>query len=229
MSAFRRYVSLGGIVAALCFSSAAAMAAEEVRAVSGYLGPEVYKKLEDVETRDGRKAKRWISPKLSFANYKKVLIKDVVFYPEPEASEQVSMETLYAVRGYITENMRKRFAEVLNVTDQPGEEVLSIQLAITGVEVKTEGMKAYEVVPVAAIFGGLKAVTGNRDRDVIVFAEVDMSDSITGETVGALVRRLEGEELKGKKEQLQLQHMQKNLDSAIEGAEGFMSDTLKEK
>jgi len=229
MSAIRPVVSLGGIVAALCFASAGTMAADEVTGVSGYLGTEVYEKLEEVETRDGRKAKRWIGPKLSFANYKKVLIKDVTFFPEPVPNEQVSMETLYAVKGYLTENLRKRFAEVLNVTDEPGPEILSIQVAITGVEVKTEGMKAYEIVPVAAIFGGIKAMTGKRDRDVIVFAETAISDSVTGEMVGAGVRRLEGEHLKGKKEQLQLQHMQEGLDSAIEGAQGLMSETLEEK
>ena len=45
MSAFNRYVSVGGIVAALCLTSAAALAAKEVTEVSGYLGPDVYKKL----------------------------------------------------------------------------------------------------------------------------------------------------------------------------------------
>ena len=184
---------------------------------------------EEVEIRDGRTAKRWIGPKLSFANYKKVMVKDVIFFPEPTPSDQVSIETLNEVRGYLTENLKNKIGEVLNLSEEPGEEVLSIQVAITGVDVKTQGMKVYEIVPVAAIFGGIKAVTGKRDRDVIVFVETAVTDSLTGEMVGAGERRLEGEQLKGKKEKLELQHMQKNLDEAIDGAQELLDDMLREE
>ena len=197
----------------MLLGATAALAAEEkLGDVSGYLGPEVYAKLEEVEIRSGVKAKRWVGPKLSFANYKRVLIDDVVLFPEPPTSEQVSQETIDKVVTYLTEKLIDKVGAVLVLSDEPGADVLRMSAAITGVDVKTEGMKAYEVVPVAAIFGGLKAVTGNRDRDVMVFLEVGLSDSVTGEMVGAAVRRIEGEQLKGTKEQLKLEHLKDSLD-----------------
>ena len=230
MSAIARYAALGGLMAMLCLTSAGAIAAvDEVTKVSGYLGPEIYALLEEVETKSGDKVKRWVGPKLSFANYKKVLIEEVILYPEPEPGPQVSRETLDAVRAYLTMKLREKVDAVLNVVSEPGPEVLRMQLAITGVEVTTEGMKVYEIMPVAAVFGGLKALTGTRDREVLVFLEGKMSDSETGEIVGAVVRRLEGEKLEGTKEQLRMEHLQGNLDTALDGAQGEFSDMLGEK
>ena len=230
MSTHVRYTSLGALVAMLCIFSAGAMAAkEELPEVSGYLGPEVYAMLEEVEIRDGRKARRWIGPKLSFANYKKVLVEEVILYPEPEPGPQVSQETLDAVRVYLTEKLRDKVGAVLNLVSEPGPEVLRFQVAITGVEITTEGMKVYEIMPVAAVFGGLKALTGTRDREVVVFLEGKMSDSETGEIVGAAVRKLEGEKLKGTKDQLKLEDLQGNLDTVTDDAESALREMMGEK
>ena len=230
MSALTRYTSLGALLAILCFAVAGVSAAEdEATKVSGYLGPDIYAMLEEVEIREGLKTKRWIGPKLSFANYKTVLIEPVILYPEPEPGPQVSKETLEAVVAYLTEKLSEKIGAVLNLASEPGPDVLSLQAAITGVSIETEGMKAYEVVPVAAIFGGLKAMTGTRDREVIAFIEVKLSDSVTGEVVGAAVRRIEGENLEGKKEQLKLEHLQKNLDSASDDAQRAFSEMMGKK
>jgi hypothetical protein len=197
--------------------------AKEEPTYSGYLGDEVYGKLQEVELRKGVKAKRWIGPKLNFTNYQKILIDNVVLYPEPEPGPQVSAETLDQIRSYLTEKLNAKVGAVLKVTTEPGPGVLRMQTAVTGVEIKTEGMKAYEVVPVAAIFGGIKALTGKRDRDVRVYVEVKFSDSQSGEVIGAAVRKVEGEQLKGKKDQLELEDMQKSLDGATDDAQGFLS------
>jgi hypothetical protein len=47
---------------------------------------------------------------------------------------------------------------VMTLSNDPGPQTVRVQAAITGVEIKTEGMKAYEVVPVTAIFGATKAL-----------------------------------------------------------------------
>jgi hypothetical protein len=138
------------------------------------------------------------------------------------------VETLDQIRSYLTEKLNAKVGAVLNVTTEPGPGVLRMQTAVTGVEIKTEGMKAYEVVPVAAIFGGIKALTGKRDRDVRVYVEAKFSDSQSGEVIGAALRKVEGEQLKGKKDQLELEDMQKSLDGATDDAQGFLSGMLAE-
>jgi hypothetical protein len=181
-----------------------------------------------VEVRDGREAYRWIGPKLSFANYKSVLVDDVVLYPEPQPNEQVSAETLNEISAYLTERLKAKVGTVLRIVESPGPEVLRLQLALTGVEIKTEGMKAYEVIPVAAIFGAAKAATGTRDRDVYVRGEARLVDSMSGELVGAAMRRVEGEQLKGKRDQLALEDVQENLDEAIEDGSTVIEDVFSE-
>jgi hypothetical protein len=193
---------------------------------SGFLAANVYEKLEPVEIRDGDTAERWMSPQLNSTHYKALLVDDVVLYPQPEPGPQVSQETLDAVRDYFTSSMKKKMAEVSTLATKPGPKTLQVQAAITGVEIKTEGMHVYEVVPVAAIFGGAKALTGNRARDVYVYLEVKLTDSETGELVGAVVRRVDGEKLKNKKEQLDLQHLQPDLDTATTDASDAMSGML---
>ena len=234
MKLYSNYSLVAGLLALFCFVSLGAVAAEksknentEEEHFSGYFDEDIYAKMVDVEVKTGALVKRWIGPKLSFANYKKILIEPVGFYPEPEISEQVSEETLDAIVTYLTQKLDEKIGSVLNLTSEPGPEVLRLQVALTGVEIKTEGMKAYEVVPVAAIFGGLKAMTGNRAQDVTVFFEAKLSDSVTGEIVGAALRRFEGEKLKGTRDKLDLEDLKKSLDEAGDDTEAAFGEVLK--
>lgn len=215
MPYYRISASLVGILGLLLLPTSSAWAAEEnLEDVSGYLGPEVYKKLEEVEIRDGVVARRWIGPKLSFANYKKVLIEEVVLHPKPEPTPQVSEETLDKVTDYVTLKLVDKIGAILELTFDPGPDVVRVEAAITGVEITTEGFQTRELVPVAAIFGGIKAITGNRNQDVLVFLEVKITDSVSGEMIGALVRRIEGKQLEGVRDELQLEDLEESLDHA---------------
>ena len=193
---------------------------------SGYLSDETYAKLEKIETPQGKESMRWLGPKLSFANYKSILLDDVVFYPEPEPGPQVSAETLQDTREYLTENLVAKVSTVLNVVPEQGPGVLRMQTAITGVEIKTEGIKAREVRPIVAIFSGVKAIAGKRNRDVLVFLEVEFSDSQSGEVIGAAVHVLEGKQLKDKKDELEMSHLQDSLDFVTDKAQEELSEAL---
>lgn len=210
------------------FSTGSAVAKDETPQYSGFLGDDsVYAQLEEVELHKKVKGQRWIGPSLNASNYQSVLVDDVVLYPEPEPGPQVSAETLDEIRGYLTTELKKKVGATLTLADAAGPGVLELQAAVTGVTVKTESMKAYEVVPVAAIFGGFKALTGKRDRDVTVFLEARLVDSQSGELVGAAMRRVEGEDLKGKKDQLTLKDMKDSLDQVTDDAAGTLSTVLQ--
>ncbi len=222
----KKHVIVVGVLSffGICLST---YAADPDVAHSGFLGDsDVYEKLEKVEISDGREAYRWIGPKLSFANYKSVLINDVVLYPVPEPSEQVSAETLEDITNYATDILTQKVGEVVRLSEAPGEQVVGFQAAITAVEIKTEGMKAYEIVPIAGIFGAIKAAAGKRARDLYVRIEVRFVDTLSGELVGAVVRHIEGEQLEGKKDQLELDHVQDSLDQAIGDGASMAEDML---
>jgi len=215
MKPYRIRSSLAGILGLLFLTASSAWAAgDELKHISGYLDAETYKKLEAVEVRDGATSYRWVGPKLNFANYKKILIEPVVLFPKPEPSEQVSQETLDQVTDYVTLKLVDKIGAVLQLSFDPGPDVIRMQPAITGVEIKTEGMQARELVPVAAIFGGLKAITGTRDQDVLVYFEAKFLDSVTGELIGAAVRRVKGEQLEGTRDKLELKDLEASLDQA---------------
>lgn len=199
------------------------------REYSGFLGAdEDYTRLQVVELPGGQEANRWMSPKLNFGNYQKVMIDPVQLYPEPQPGPQVSEGVLQQIRSGLTDRLRSKLGSVVNVADVAGPGVLRIEAAVTGVSVKTEGMKVHEFVPVAAIFGAAKAVTGKRDQDVKVFIEVRMVDSVTGERRGSVVRAIEGEQLKGKEDQLTLAAVQDNLDTCTDDAANAIAVALQE-
>ena len=225
-----RVITIGTRLAALLIVAltGSAVAEEEKPQYSGFLGDDsVYAKLEEVELHKKIKGHRWIGPTLNVSNYQSVLVDDVVLYPEPEPGPQVSAETLEQIRDYLTTELKKKIGAALTLAEAAGPGVLEIQGAVTGVAVKTESMKAYEVVPVAAIFGGIKAMSGKRDRDVHVFLEARLVDSQSGELVGAVLRRVAGEDLKGKKDQLTLEDMQDSLDQVSDDAAGALGKVLK--
>ncbi len=214
-------------LAILCAVPALA-AGDELPAHSGFLGDDaVYARLQEVEIRKGVNGQRWIAPSLNLANYKSVLVADVVLYPEPEPGPQVSADTLQEISSYLTEKLQSKVAAVLKTTDTPGPGVLKMETAVTGVVIKTEGMKAYEVLPVAAVFGAFKASTGKRNRDVRVFVESRFLDSESGELLGAVIRQLEGEDLKGKKDKLTLEDMQASLDELTDDASNGLSAAMQ--
>jgi len=219
--------------AAMSFSVLAAGDGQKTKpgdeqAWSGFLGDDaVYEQMSEVIYKNDRKGSRWLSPKLTFSTYKSLLVEPVTMFPKPEPSDQVPAEVLTEIQNYLTNALRVRAAEVRNLSEAPGEGVVRAELAITGVSVKTEGMKAYEVLPVAAVWGGLKAATGNRAQDVHVYVEMKLTDSQTDELLGTAMRTLEGEDLKGKKDKLALEDLKKSLDDAIDAA-GITIQTLKD-
>ncbi|MEM7305003.1 MAG: DUF3313 domain-containing protein, partial [Pseudomonadota bacterium] len=196
---------------------------------SGFIGDEeVYARLKQVNTEDGSEVYRWVDPKLNLDNYNSVLIEDVTFFPAPQPNEQVSKEALDDITTYTTLLLKRKIGDVIPLAEAPGPGVLLIQPAITGVAIKTQGMKPYEILPVAAVFGVAKAATGNRAQDVYVRSEVKFIDSNSGELMGAAVRRIDGERLKGKKDQLELEDMQMNLDHSTTEAATFMEQVVTE-
>jgi hypothetical protein len=191
---------------------------------SGFLGDDsVYARLQEVEIHKGAKGRRWFAPHLNSENYQTALVDDVVLYPTPEPGPQVSAKTLEDISEYLSSQLRGKIGKVIPRADAAGAGVVEIQTALTGVDVASEGLHAYELIPVSAIFHGVQAARGKRKEDVQVFVEVKLLDSESGELVGAVVRRIEGEKLKGKKDQLVLADMLDSLNQVSDDAAGALS------
>jgi hypothetical protein len=216
-----------GILGLFFLTASSAWAGDKSIHQSGFLDAATYGKLEKIEIRKGVTGYRWVGPRLNFSNYKKVLIEPVVLYPKPEPSEQVSEETLGKVADYVTLKLVDKIGAVLQLSFDPGPDVIRIQSAITGVQVSTEGMKAREIVPVAALFGGVQALTGTRNQDVIVFFEAKFLDSVSGDLLGAAIREVTGKQLEGKRDKLEMKDLEEALDNASSDGQAVLKGMIE--
>jgi ribosomal protein L7/L12 len=172
---------------------------------SGFLSN--YSNLQEVTTPSGEKAMRWVTPSWNPNAYNTVAFKQLELYPAPKPNERVNRQTLDQLQTYMTDNAKsvlsQKYRVVPNVQSAPvGSRVLVVRAAITGVTASNEGMKWYEVVPVAAAIGATQAATGHRDQDTELFIEAEMIDASNGQTVAKVVRKVLGQQLKNASQQV---------------------------
>lgn len=193
---------------------------------SGYLGD--YSKLKPAKDAAGHDVLRWQSRKLKRGRYSKLILDPIVFYPAPRASSQVSIKTLYDMRKYIDNAAVREVGKAIALTNRPGPGVLRLRAAITGAATETEGLKAYEYIPVALIVSGATAAAGGRDREAFVVLEAELLDSRTGERLMLAVRKHKAEKLlENDKEQLTLGHVRSILDRLAVAARKFIEKNVK--
>jgi hypothetical protein len=159
-----------------------------------------YDGLQEVTTPSGDKALRWIAPGFNPNAYNTVVFNQLELYPAPKPDERVNMQTLQTLQSFTTTSVKDtlshKYKVVPNEQSAPaGARVLIMHAAITGVTAANEGMKWYEVVPIAAVVGAASAATGHRDQNSELFIEADLVDAATGLPVVKAVRKVFGKTL----------------------------------
>jgi len=160
---------------------------------SGYLGN--YQDLKEVKGPNGEKFLRYTNPMFTPANYSAVMIDKVEFYPKPEPTEQLNQETIDQIGSYLTDTLRQKIGEKVKVEDRPDPGVVKLNVAITGVAGEKEGLKPYQIIPVAFVITmASRGVSGTPEEAKLV-VEARATDSITGTTLLKVVRVGTGEGL----------------------------------
>ena len=118
--------------------------------------------------------------------YKAIMLGDVSVYGANVAKDKVIAQQ---ASDYMREGMIAMFKEEGVYAEAPGPGVAKLSIAITGAEKSVEGMKPRDVIPVAAVFRGAKAATGNLKSYIDVMFEGEAVDSMSGERVMAIVTR----------------------------------------
>lgn len=189
-----------------------------------FLSADEIQRTQEIKQEKGPSLHRWLSDKLNAANYPQLMIDPVIYFPEATPTSQVSQETLNRIAAALTDKGREILGTKLKIVDAAGPGTLRISTAITGVSIKTEGMKAYEILPVTAVFGLAKAATGNRKQEVHLFLESRIVDAVSGELLGVTMREVEGKDLKGKKDQLQVDDVAPALTKTLDGNLSTLSE-----
>jgi uncharacterized protein YceK len=190
-------LSLGAFMACLLLNGCSSKVTEREQ-YSGFLPN--YDNLQQVTTASGEKAMRWVSPSWNANAYDTVVFNKLELYPTPQPNERVNQQTLNELKDYMTRQASNVLSQKYRVVTSassasPGSKALILRAAITGVSAANQGMKWYEVIPVAAVVGGISAATGHRDQDTELFIEAEFIDANSHQTVAKVVRKVVGSTL----------------------------------
>ncbi|OZI63349.1 DUF3313 domain-containing protein [Bordetella genomosp. 11] len=162
---------------------------------SGFLGNE-YSKMHQTEAPDGGRRLSYLNPRFTPANYNALLLEPVVYYPEPQPTEKVSMATLDQIRTYADTSLRQKLGQQVRLVEKPGPGVARVRVAVTAVGSENQPLAFYQYIPVALLVTGAKAaIEGGRPQDATIAIETSITDSMTNETLYAAVRGGAGKEI----------------------------------
>ncbi|UUY09379.1 DUF3313 domain-containing protein [Pseudomonas sp. J452] len=186
---------------------------------SGFLGD--YSQLQPATSASGAPVMRWVSPDYKAGNYRSVYIEKPVFYPTPKPSDQVSQAVLDEIADYLYQAMRRELQSSMTVVSQPDMDSLVLRSAITAVDVSTEGLKVYEVIPIALVLAAASTAAGTRDRTTEVYVEMEAIEARTSKPLVRVVRKGHGQDLENSSTQLTLKALKPALDVWAADARAF--------
>ncbi|MBV1928064.1 MAG: DUF3313 domain-containing protein [Gammaproteobacteria bacterium] len=185
-----RYLPLGSLFLAIAITGCAA---EQKRPAStAYKTAQVASSSASNSTQMEQVSKdhtRWVSDALKSGKYKHMMIDPVVMKPMPSnltTDQQALLNRLFIAFDQI---LLTEMSQRVSVVTTPGADVARLRPTITGATSSAQGMKAYEVIPIAAIFGGIKAATGTRAKEIEVSLDVKLVDSQSNEIVASMKRK----------------------------------------
>jgi hypothetical protein len=212
MKSMNRWYLLAGAAAwVVALAHAGAALAQDKD--SGFLRD--YASLKETKDSAGKTIRAWVSPKFTPANYTAILVDPLAFYPEPRPSERVSAEALQQMLAYSNDLLRKTLGKGFTVADRAGPGVVRLRVAFSGVAAKGEGLKPYQYLPFAFVATMAKdAAQGGAPQRAVIVAEVEATDSATGELLGMRVKVGTGERLAkfGDKDPITLERVKPLLD-----------------
>ncbi|AGI26910.1 hypothetical protein H681_25215 [Pseudomonas sp. ATCC 13867] len=186
---------------------------------SGFLDD--YSQLKPATSPSGQPVLRWVDPNLKLNNYSSVLVERPVYYPQPKPSETIDQTTLNAIPDYLKQQIEQQLSSRYRIVQQADRDTLVLKTAITGVNVSTEGLHAYEVIPIALVVAATTTAIGTRDQDTEVYVEMEALDGATSKPVAKVVRKGAGETLENASTHLTLNDLKPVLDGWARDAANF--------
>ncbi|WP_175650341.1 DUF3313 domain-containing protein [Pseudomonas sp. Marseille-P9899] len=160
---------------------------------SGFLKD--YSTLKEARSPSGAPVMRWIDPQLKVGAYRSVYIEPSQLYPKPQATAQIPQSTLNGITTYYDQALKRELGKSLPLASAPGPGVIVVRPAITAVSSKTEGLKPYEVIPIALVAAAVSTASGIRDQETDIGTEAQFIDGGTQKVVAQVVRKGTGKPL----------------------------------
>ena len=181
-----------GIAAALTLAACATPPYDGPR--SGFLPDSDYSKLKKQPAPGGGDRYVYVSDTFEPYNYGALIVEHLQFYPEPQPSDHVTLETLNQIRSYADLAVRTKLGQKVKLVDQAGPGVARLRLGITAVGEKQRPLKPYQYVPVALVItGGVALAQGGRPHDATIAFESELTNSVSKQPLLVVVRGGTGE------------------------------------
>lgn len=177
---------------------------------SGFLRD--YSRLKPAESESGAPVMRWIDPDMKIGQYTQVYIEPSQFYPKPQPSAVISAQMLQSITRYFDTALKREMGKDLTLAQGPGPNTIIVRPAITAVSTSTEGLKPYEVIPIALVAAAVNTAAGGRDQTVEIATEAAFLDADSNKVLAQVVRKGSGKPLENDKTQLTLDDVKPVLD-----------------
>ncbi len=155
--------------------------------------------------------------------YEKVLIQSITLYSSDGTSEA---EVATEATDYMEQGMRALLEQKSLLATEPGPGVAYYNVAITGVEKSKESLKVYNIIPVSAVFRGAQAASGKVPTYIDTMFEGELTDSVTGERVAAIVVKAIEETEKRSGDELTFDDIKPTLDKWLAQYENTLDEFL---
>lgn len=134
-------------------------------------------------------ALRYVNPTVRWTQYKKIMIDPVIFWGED--STRIANSDQQLLVNYFHQQLTTELGKKFEITGKPGPGVLKLDLGILDAEAATPGLRSVSmVVPQAHMLSNLQYLaTGSFPFVGGIQGAVKLTDSETGETLGAAVDR----------------------------------------
>ena len=177
---------------------------------SGFLKD--YSHLKPEKSPTGAPVMRWIDPDVKLDQYTRVYIEPSQFYPQPKPTAVISAQTLQAITQYFDTALKRELGKDMPLAQGPGPNTIVVRPAITAVSTSTEGLKPYEVIPIALVAAAVNTAAGGRDQNVDIATEAAFLDGVSKKVLAQVVRKGSGKPLENDKTQLTLNDVKPVLD-----------------
>ncbi|WP_055137363.1 DUF3313 domain-containing protein [Pseudomonas corrugata] len=189
-----KFVSILGI--ACVFSLTLAGCSSKVtqpEQYSGFLGD--YSRLKEEKSPSGADVMRWVDPGIEPGKYTRIYIEPTQLYPKPQPTVKIPQTTLSGITAYYDQALRREAGKSLPLATGPGPGVLVMRAAITAVGSKTEGLKPYEVIPIALVAAAVSTASGIRDQETTLGTKAVFLDGGNNAVIAQVVRKGTGKSL----------------------------------
>ena len=190
-------MKLGLMIGTLCLASLGVVGCSsnvtQPDEYSGFLKD--YSRLKEAKSPSGAEVMRWVDPTLYVNKYTSVYVEPSQFYPAPQPTAKIPQSTLNGITQYYDQALKREISKSLPLASAPGPGVIVVRPAITAVSSQTEGLKAYEIIPVALVAAAVSTATGIRDQETDLATEAVFIDGQTQDVVAQVVRKGTGKPL----------------------------------